>query len=218
MTTAALRSETDRLTTELRTLSEEDWGLPTRCGPWTVADLVAHVSRGIARVSDCVAGPEPLSSDTDAVGYFRPGDRFSAATDGERLASAQRAAEGMTPDEHVSLLERRLSAALADASSRPGGRRVVTRHGDRMELGQFVLTRVIEVALHGIDVADAVGRPRWTTDEAADVLLPLFLKGHNDIDIPEASEFLARASGRAPLGPDLARRLEEAGIDLPSFG
>ena len=32
-----------------------------------------------------------------------------------------------------------------------------------MTLADFVTTRVVEVAVHGIDLADAIGRPRWTT-------------------------------------------------------
>jgi hypothetical protein len=51
----------------------------------------------------------------------------------------------------------------------PEGHVVRTRHSDPMLLSEFLLTRVVEVAVHGLDLADALsasrspGRKPWTS-------------------------------------------------------
>ena len=51
-----------------------------------------------------------------------------------------------------------------------------TRHGDPMLLAEFLRTRVLELAVHGLDLAAALDREPWMTAPAAgvteDLLLP----------------------------------------------
>jgi hypothetical protein len=54
----------------------------------------------------------------------------------------------------------------------PEGRVVRTRHSDPMLLSEFLLTRVVEVAVHGLDLADALGREPVTREEALDAGRP----------------------------------------------
>jgi hypothetical protein len=69
-----------------------------------------------------------------------------------------------------------------------------------MTLADFLTTRVVEVAVHGIDLADALDRPRWTTPEAAAHLTALLLgPGRTDalpaLDLDPVA-FIAKATGR----------------------
>jgi hypothetical protein len=46
-----------------------------------------------------------------------------------------------------------------------------------MLLTGFLLTRVVEVAVHGLDLTDAVEREPWLTRPAADLVLGLLVGG-----------------------------------------
>ncbi len=62
---SAFHDECDRLGAVLRTLDRSDLDRPTRCVPWTVADLLAHVRTGAGRLADMLAAGEVLATDFD---------------------------------------------------------------------------------------------------------------------------------------------------------
>jgi hypothetical protein len=104
------------------------------------------------------------------------------------------------------------SAAAARCASQPAGRAVTTRHGDRMLLGDFLVTRVFELVVHGLDLALALGREPWSTDEALRVVLRLFL-GDQDPDLAEAlglapTTLLLKLTGRAECEPGERVRID----------
>ncbi|GAA2193472.1 maleylpyruvate isomerase N-terminal domain-containing protein [Micromonospora lupini] len=65
-------------------------------------------------------------------------------------------------------------AAVADA---PPDRVIRTRHGDAMSLTEFLRTRVVEVGVHGLDLAAALGRSPWLTPQAEAVIADLLTGG-----------------------------------------
>ncbi len=67
---AAFRDECVRLGEVLGTLDPADLDRPTRCAPWTVAELLAHVRTGAGRLADMLAAPAPARAEVDAAGYF----------------------------------------------------------------------------------------------------------------------------------------------------
>ncbi|MFG2783474.1 maleylpyruvate isomerase N-terminal domain-containing protein [Streptomyces prunicolor] len=75
--------------------------------------------------------------------------------------------------------------------AQPEGRVVRTRHGDPMLLAEFLLTRVVEVAVHGLDVADALSHEPWLTSQTADLVQDILLGPGTRIAIHE------RPSGHA---------------------
>ncbi|MDV7214910.1 maleylpyruvate isomerase N-terminal domain-containing protein [Streptomyces prunicolor] len=91
--------------------------LPTRCPPWKLSDLPAHVRVVIAWLDAA------LINDFNAT--WQQVDRLCRAE--------------------------------------PEGRVVRTRHGDPMLLSEFLLTRVVEGAVHGLDLADALRHEPWPT-------------------------------------------------------
>ncbi|WP_245607560.1 maleylpyruvate isomerase N-terminal domain-containing protein [Streptomyces prunicolor] len=105
--------------------------MPTRCAPWKVSDLLAHVRVVIAWLPDMLAAPAPTHAEVPAVEYYQPYDRFAPDTNAARVAPAQdHAAEPLS------------GAALADdfndtwqqvdrlCRAQPEGCVVRTRHGD----------------------------------------------------------------------------------------
>ncbi|MGR4880379.1 maleylpyruvate isomerase family mycothiol-dependent enzyme [Streptomyces sp. LARHCF249] len=219
----AFRRESEALTDAVSGLSEAEWKLPTRCIPWTVRDLLGHVCVVLDWLPGMLDGPAPSQAEVSAVEYYRPDDRFSPQTNSARIALAQdRAAEsaggGAFADDFTAVWRRvdRLSRA------QPAGRTVRTRHGDAMLLSEFLLTRVVEVAVHGLDLADALGREPWLTAPAGDAVLELLLGREQMAAVDTLGwsrpHFLRRATGREPLDGPEAAQIKRLGIRWLALG
>ncbi|MFD0591208.1 hypothetical protein ACFQZ4_00275 [Catellatospora coxensis] len=66
--------------------------------------------------------------------------------------------------------EQMSAQVVARVAGTQGSRLVTTRHGDPMRLTDFQVTRVVELAVHGLDLADALGVAPWLTAQAAGVV------------------------------------------------
>ncbi|MFG3023082.1 maleylpyruvate isomerase N-terminal domain-containing protein [Streptomyces sp. NPDC048254] len=219
----AFRLEAGELSQAVAGLSEAEWDLPTRCEPWPVRALLGHVRVVIAWVPGMLEAPPPDKAEVSAVEYYRPDDRFAPQTNSARIALAQDHAAGQAG-----------GAALADdfhatwqrvdrlCRAEPEGRVVWTRHGDAMLLSEFLVTRVVEVAVHGLDLAEALGREPWLTRQAADVVLELLL-GPNHISALrelgwDQKKFVRKATGREPLDATETARVERLGVRWLTLG
>ena len=69
-----------------------------------------------------------------------------------------------------------------------------------MRPNSFLLTRVVEVAVHGLDLADALGREPWLTSQAADLVQGLLLGPDGATALEKLGwgqlHFLRKATGR----------------------
>lgn len=219
----AFQLECGALGNAMAGLSEAEWDLPTRCTPWTVRDLLGHVCVVIDWLPAMLDAPEPGESEISAVGYYRPDDRFSPQTNGSRIALAQNRAAG-TADGAAFAEDFAATWRRADRLCRaqPGGRAVRTRHGDAMLLSEFLLTRVVEVAVHGLDLADALGREAWLTPAAGDAVAELLLGAEHALAADELEwsrpRFLRKATGRDPLNEAEAAQVEQLGIRWLALG
>jgi uncharacterized protein (TIGR03083 family) len=213
----ALAAETARLSLALGEVTA--WDTPTRCTPWDAAALTAHISMALGRLDAMLDAPEPAAATVDAAGYYRPDERFSAAVNDVRLDSALAAARAGGPAVAADFTAT-AARILARCAGEPADRRVTTRHGDPMTLADFLTTRVVETAVHGIDLADALGRPRWTTPEAAAHVTSLLLTDAAalaDLDMDPVA-FIAKATGREAF-TDTERALVDArGITWLALG
>ncbi|MEP7023372.1 MAG: maleylpyruvate isomerase N-terminal domain-containing protein, partial [Actinomycetota bacterium] len=174
---AAFGAESQRLWEVIATADDAAFGRPTPCVPWTVAELVYHVRTTMDRLPGMLAAPEPPGSGlVTAATYYRADQRFSAATNADRVESAQRGAAAL-PGQAAGALDfaEARQRALAAQRAAPAGRIVQTRHGDRMLLTEFLRTRVLELAVHGLDLAAALQRQPWMTAQAASVTEDLLL-------------------------------------------
>ncbi|NEC06782.1 maleylpyruvate isomerase family mycothiol-dependent enzyme [Streptomyces sp. SID7909] len=219
----AFRRESGALTDAVSGLSEAEWSLPTRCTPWTVRDLVGHVCVVIDWLPGMLDAPAPGAATVAAADYYRPDDRFSPRTNTARIALAQdRAAEpvdGAAFAEDFAATWQRVERLCR---VQPSSRAVRTRHGDAMLLSEFLLTRVVEVAVHGLDLADALGREPWLTPSAGDAVLELLL-GAEQMTTAAAlgwsrPHFLRKATGREPLDETETARIEQLGIRWLALG
>ncbi|MBT2509753.1 maleylpyruvate isomerase N-terminal domain-containing protein [Streptomyces sp. ISL-98] len=206
---AALRAESQRLYEKVCAIPEGEWDRPSPCDPWTVREVFAHLTNAVDRVGSMLAEPEPEPSGAlvTAAGYYAPDERFSTDANEVRIETAQDSAgwyaDGRALAEHFDSVWRSVTTACA---KEPPERRVRTRHGDPMLLSDFLVTRVVEVCVHGFDVAVGLGHEPWPTDEAADVVARLLLGGRPyDASVPvpgggwDRTTFLRKATGRLPM-------------------
>ncbi len=235
----AFRDECARLGEVLRTLDPADLDRPTDCPPWTVAELLAHVRTGAGRLADMLAAPAPARAQVDAAGYFGAAKftpqvdaaRIDAArADATRADAARRGAVQVETGRGVARhgdspglgadFDRAWQATLDAVEAHPPDRVVRTRHGDAMTVTEFLRTRVVEVGVHGLDLAAALDRDPWLTPAAGQVIADLLTGGHA---LPpelgwDRSTLIAKATGRAPRSRAEQATLDAAGFRLLSFG
>ncbi|MFY1615796.1 maleylpyruvate isomerase N-terminal domain-containing protein [Micromonospora sp. WMMD736] len=202
---SVLTGEIDAFTGALAEMPAPEWERPTRCDPWRVRDVVGHVVVVLSRVPDMVAAPAPERAGTTAAQYYRADGRFSDDTNDERVRTAQRRAADPDPTTLVRDLADTGRTVVEVCRDEPADRVVRTRHGDAMLLSDFLTTRLVEVALHGLDVADAVPREPWLTPAATEHLLRLLFGPQWRVAVDATGDpitLLRRATGRAPATAD----------------
>lgn len=196
------------------------WDLPTRCDPWSVRELLGHVGATVDRLPGMLAAPAPETAEVTATRYYRPDERFSPETNDARIAlGRERASRTGDPAAEFDAIWRRADGLV---SAEPAGRIVRTRHGDAMLLREFLLTRVVELAVHGLDLADALGREPWLTAQAGDAVLELLLGAGYESAVREVgwdrARFLRKATGREPLDAGENAMIERLGIRWLTLG
>jgi uncharacterized protein (TIGR03083 family) len=237
----AFRAEAEALAAAAGTLSEADLARPSPCPPWTSGGLLCHVLVAAGRIDQAIAagregataragaaardagGPE--GGLVDAGGYYRPDARFSPAVNADRidLAADLAARLGTGPAIRAGLTAAcaRTLTALATA---PPDLEVRTRHGDRMLLTEFLVTRVVELGVHGLDLAIGLDREPWLTAPAAEVIEDLLLPeqglrdGLRDRLGCDQAGLIARLTGRVPLSPAGQSVLAGAGVTRLALG
>lgn len=146
-------------------LAEDEFSLPTRCPAWDVKAVAAHLWRDVDRILVYTAGPAPAGADSDAVAYYRSGyDPVADAPDVARRAIV--VADGFATGADLARdFDRRWRLAVDVARSLPGDRLVRT-FGPCLRLDEYLCTRTLEAAIHGLDLADALGRVPYVTSDA----------------------------------------------------
>lgn len=197
----ALADECRLVTGVAGTLAEDDFARPTRLPAWNVKELVAHMWRDMDRVREALRQPPPGQADTTAVTYWRTYDPIGK---GPEIADRAKgiAAGFATGAELARSFEENWTEGLEAARALPPDRIVLT-WGPTMRLDEFLATRVLEIAVHGLDLAHALQRPPWITPGGAALtrailvgLLgddPPSLLGRNDV------AFIEAATGRRGL-------------------
>ncbi|MER7891306.1 maleylpyruvate isomerase N-terminal domain-containing protein [Micromonospora sp. NPDC094482] len=216
---AAFRDECARLGEVLRGLAEADLDRPTDCQPWTVRELLAHVRSGAGRLTDMLAAPAPDRAEVDAAEYFGAA-KFTPDVDAARIDSGRREARQLDGLALVVDFDRAWRAADAAVAVAPTDRVVRTRHGDAMSLTEFLRTRVVEVGVHGLDLAAALHRGPWLTPVAAEVVADL-LTGGRSVPVElgwDRLTLIRKTTGRTPLTDRERAVVDAAGFRWLSFG
>jgi hypothetical protein len=244
--TGAFRAEAEALAGAAAGLTEADLARPSPCPPWTIAALLCHVIIATGRVDQAVvAGQEGAAGGSaarrqghvaqaageapgplvDARGYYRPDERFSPAVNADRIdIAAELAARLGTAPAIRAELTAACARTLAALAAAPPDLEIRTRHGDRMLLTEFLATRVVELGVHGLDLAIGLDRQPWLTAPAAEVIEDLLLpepglgdrlRGRLGCD---RTGVITRLTGRVPLAPAEQSVLAAAGVTRLALG
>lgn len=148
-TRAAVLAQFGNVRAAVRTLTPEQFALPTRLGDWTVRELVAHIGTALTAVDRLLDEPEPARQDGHLLDW-----PFAIAADADAIAATARrlAAEHPDLDPHLDGVERRFTARL---DAHPGGRLLPTSAG-ALTLADYVVTRTVELVVHTDDLNAAV--------------------------------------------------------------
>ena len=192
-------------------LDEAAFAVVTNCPPWTLKDLLVHIWQTLQLPRAFTPAAEPMAAAAD---WYRRSER---ETPEYRERNADRARDAAAifssgADAVTALVDagERLEARIADADL---GAAIVTPGLPSISLGGYIVTRVISVAVHGIDVAISRGAPTFTTPAASDLTAGIVeeLLGVDRASLgwsPEQTILWGTGRGPAPEGrvPDDVRR------------
>ena len=143
------------------------WEVPA-LGEWNVRELVAHTARAFRTVVEYADGetmdPTPIAT---AAEYFR----IVLAEETPHVHIAERARrEAATESDWITALDQVTAEALAIVDDRDPSTPMHLFVGE-MPLGQYLATRVLEVTVHGSDLASVIALPANPPAEALRVTL-----------------------------------------------
>ncbi|MFT4398164.1 maleylpyruvate isomerase family mycothiol-dependent enzyme [Gordonia lacunae] len=132
-------------------IGDEGWDGPG-LGEWSLRSLVGHASRSLTTVADYLAEPGSGVELDSTAAYFASIQGY-----GDPASVRQRGVDAglaLGDDPRAGVLERRARAieALAGVDDRP----LSTPFGGIM-LSDYLPTRTFELAVHGLDIARAIG-------------------------------------------------------------
>ncbi|MFN8051428.1 MAG: maleylpyruvate isomerase N-terminal domain-containing protein, partial [Acidimicrobiales bacterium] len=137
-------------------LEPDDWAKPG-LGEWTVRELVGHTIRAFSTVDRFLDNPSDSADVGDSATYYRvalgslPDVHASVAERGREAGVA-------LGDDPVEAVVEQVSATMGRLGDTTGNEIGVTAVGG-MRLADYLETRLVELVVHGLDLASAVGRP-----------------------------------------------------------
>lgn len=210
-----LAEECRRVGELLLGLPEDDFARPTRCEPWDVKELTAHLYRSLFRIPTVLDADPPPAADTDSVTYWRS---YDPPTDAPAIATHARAtaAEYDTGSALARALDEMTRGALERARAEDSGHLVEVWWGPRLRLDEFLKTRVLEVVVHGLDLTHALGRAPIASEGGTKMVCQTLEALLGDAPLRRWSpiELIEKGTGRVPL--DEADR-EELGANAGAF-
>ena len=175
----------------VRSVPDDGWGRPA-LGAWTVRELVAHTLRAFTTV-EAYLGAEPSVDRplADAAEYYRvvladPGIHSAV------LARGRDAGRDLTDPVGMSeTVVQRVLGLVAGAADDD----VVQTFAGQITLAEYLATRVVEVAVHTLDLQRALGQRPHLHPDTSEVVLQLLT------ELGPAEPMILALTGRAPL-PD----------------
>ena len=206
----ALSQQLRALVAVLGQLSDADFGRPTRCPGWRIAELAAHCEGMLHRLVGENSQPVDGEAQIDRVGYYRydpdgpregedPTRTFSEIIRDRVLDEVG----GRSGIQIRASLEGAVDNALVGIREIPADR-VIKRSGHpRMTFGEFVASRNLEFGVHAMDIAHAVGLPDRAEPATASVIVGV-LDGLLGEPLPDAvrwhaTTYILTGTGRRTL-------------------
>jgi uncharacterized protein (TIGR03083 family) len=181
-------------------VDDHQWAQPG-LGEWSVQELVAHGARAFKTVSEYVEGDvkDPTRIAT-AAEYFR----IVLAEQTPHIHIANRARkESMEQRDWIDATDTFWASAELVVSNVPADTDVHLFVGE-MEMSQYLATRVVELVVHGSDLAEAIAIPSPPPVAAARIALDVLLDLATGDDLASILRLLTGRPGSLPLANVLA--------------
>lgn len=152
------------------------WTAPSALAGFTVGGLATHLAGQVLFVAATVTGPAPEQETVTLLGHYGKVSWLGAGPDEETNVAILRAGEGGAaagPDAVVEAVDGALRELPGLLTDQPADKVVRPPAGPwGLALDDFLVTRMMEIAVHSDDLAVSVGVP--APELPADVLDPVF--------------------------------------------
>jgi uncharacterized protein (TIGR03083 family) len=177
-----------------------DWDRPG-LGEWDVRALTGHASRALSVVETYLGQPDgngPVIG--SAIDYFLIGVSLQTDPAARRktdagIAERGRAAGAALGDDPAAAVADLATRVLALVRQQPGDAMVTLSSGARMRLDDYLPTRTFELAVHGLDLARALGVEMPAAARPA-IAASCELAGQIAGQLPQAADVLLWLTGR----------------------
>ena len=173
----------------------EQWDA-SALGVWSVRDLVGHMSRSITRIEEFGTQRAESVDITSAVHHYRRSLR--QPSDDERVAQRGREAGQALGDDPLATMNADWSRAepVLDATDEDA---IIAYDNGGIRFGDYLETRVFELTVHTLDLANAIGVEVEPSREALGVTLQLLAA--LAVESGRGAPLALSGTGRGPL-PD----------------
>jgi uncharacterized protein (TIGR03083 family) len=185
-----------------------------------VKDLLGHVYRDVDRLGTALAAPSDLPVELDAVSYWRS---YDPVADGPDIAQrATEIADGYAMGADLAHAFDEMWPGRVAAAAETDPSRSVETFGPVLRLDEFLRTRVLELAVHRLDLLEALGRERDVDPRAAAVVIGV-LDGLLEEGRPATLgwtdvEYIEAGTGRRPISAEERGTLGELADRFPLLG
>ncbi len=137
----------------VRRVPDSAWTGPG-LGDWDLRSLVGHTSRSLITVSEYLKTPADHEDIADAAGYYVHVKAASAGMDPAQIVERGRQAGQALGADPVATIDALVEQALNDIDA-AGDPLITVIGGVGIRLSSYLPTRVFEMAVHGLDIAEA---------------------------------------------------------------
>lgn len=175
----------------------EDLSVPTRLPGWSCGVLVGHLTAGTEALWRWQGGSTQDRVELDAISYWDP---VISVADGNSAWALEYAAR-RTPADLTREFLQAMEFAARYVSGASAASLIIPPIGAAwLRFDQFLTTRIVELTVHGLDLADAGGQSVSPASEATDVtaaVLDRRLAGPRPDDLIDDVRWIEAATGRA---------------------
>ncbi|MFE9727520.1 sterol carrier family protein [Streptomyces sp. NPDC005794] len=152
-TRIAVLAQFDRVRETVAALTADQLAGPSGLGEWTVRELVAHMTTALERVSRAMELPAPPGGPKPETALLE----WPFSTAGNAAGIADHARDLAAARTDLDALYEETAARFAELVPSDAGDRLLPTRAGTMRLGDFLVTRTVELVVHTDDLNRAAG-------------------------------------------------------------
>lgn len=190
----AFRESVTQLVEVVKLIPPDAWDKPA-LGEWSVRELLAHVVRAVGGAITYAAPGSPITLESAADYYVQA---MSSPRIHEEIAERAREAVGELGDDPAEALQAVAERTMAAIAEHDGDAPMATPFGG-LRLDDYLPSRTLEIVIHTMDIAEAVGVPYEPSPKALNATVTLLAE--ISVVLGDGAAIMLALSGRQAL-PD----------------